>query len=244
MRQGPTTTVVIPGREGYELRASIASQGGARAGQPVGFHIEVTGDAGKVDRVLVDFGDGTSGETPEPAALGCNRDRGPSNATFDMAHAYRSGGTFPVRITAIDVACGERVHFNQQPMMVQVAPGHVGTNGPSRPTISDCILNPNSFCVEPSSDHNARVLGQASDSDGYVSAVYVNWGDGQLEAIRFPLGECRQPADGWPSSQRAVSPQHHYPEAGSYTVTVTVESSGCSGADVQQSAFHKTVTVA
>lgn len=98
--------------------------------------------------------------------------------------------------------------------------GHVTTSVQSRPGDGPAVW---------------KLSFDAADSDGYVSRVVVERGDGAREVIEFPLSECVDPGTYWPRSDRRVPAEHRFAteERAQHSVTVTRTSVGCDGRDPQ-----------
>jgi hypothetical protein len=229
--------------------------GGATGGptyNPMVFTVRVTGNLGRVQAVTLDFGDGSAATQPlsdpnatEPA---CTAADGSSDSTFatEFSHGFRRPGNYPVRITSVDLACHPALAPQGSPFTARITPGPDRSNGPAPPTARNCLLNANGFCASTDGRQGSAFAGGLADSDGYVIAAKVDWGDGSAPSqTTYPLSECQDPGTRWPSSARdAVSWQHTYARPGDFTVTLTVFSAGCDGRDVQESPFTQRLTVA
>jgi hypothetical protein len=216
------------------------------------FKIRITGNLGPVNAVTVDFGDGVAAtqppsdrSTPDRACSDAEG-RGDSGFALDFSHPYRRAGSYPVRITTVDLACHPDVVSQGPAFTANVTQGESHSNGPALPTVRNCVLDTNGFCASADGRHATAYAGSLADADGYVAAVRVDWGDGSAVAnTTFPMSDCRDPGTRWPSSERTnASWDHTYARAGSYTITLTVFSAGCDSRDVQQSAFTEQLTVA
>ena len=199
---------------------------------------------------IVDYGDGTTGHRP---VLGGGRSfvscdsRGPAGshaADYTFGHGYRSSRTYDVRVLRVILACGEEIAFEGDPLRLTVVPGPALSNGPELPTSTNCILNLESFCVH-AEERRARVFAGLSDPDGYIESARIDWGDGgPVSEVHFPLAECQDPGDRFPSNERSATlPDHTYEAPGTYTVTLTVVSTGCDGKDAQHRVFDEVVSV-
>ena len=131
---------------------------------------------------------------------------------------------------------------------VEVGAGRSTSQGPSLPVLSVNHAPP------PPDPYARGVAAFARDEDGYIAGFSVNWGDGTpVETFPGdPLG-CMQLPAGWPNaSQRVMGatpdvtkpPLHRFGQSGAYTVTVTVRSTGCDGADEQKATGSVTMQVA
>ncbi len=119
---------------------------------------------------------------------------------------------------------------------IEVVPGTTTSQGPSLPTFSG------GAGVAPLGHEGdtsyVTAAGVASDDDGFISGIIINWGDGSpAEPHPGDLTACRPSSSGWPLPSQALlatgSNAHHYSGAGTYQVTITVTSTGCDGGQQQ-----------
>ena len=213
---------------------------------PMTFEVRVTGRGGIVSSVTLDFGDGMSRSEPPPpgAAVSemCDRNAA-TDATIQFRHGYRNPGDYRVAVKSINYRdCGS-TPVSDVARAVKVSPGERHSNGPDTPVATDCILNYDSVCVHAQGRH-AQAFGTARDPDGFVSRLVYEWGDGTADATPFALSECSDPGSTRPSSpSRNVDKGHDYSSPGTYHVTVTIESVGCDGQDVQTKRYVRDVSV-
>jgi hypothetical protein len=232
---------------GREVEVSMRSADQVPTGSAVDTAVSVRNAPYPVTGVVLDYGDGTTGLRPIPGgALQINAcdNRGPEgaySADHTFTHGYRRAGTYEVRVVKVVLECGEEISFGGDPMRLTIIPGPARSNGPELPTATNCVLNPESFCIDQRD--GAHVFGGLSDPDGYVESVRVDWGDGtDLTEVHFPLGECEDPGDRWPRGFRNLDVGGHaYSTAGSYTVRLTIVSTGCDGKDAQERTLTGTV---
>jgi hypothetical protein len=124
---------------------------------------------------------------------------------------------------------------------IEVAPGRTTSQGPFVPVLQ---VNHAGLFPEPTDSLVKGVHAFARDEDGYIAGFSLNWGDGTpVETYSGdPLG-CMQLPGGWTNASQTMMsstkadrtpPTHRYAQAGTYTVTVHVWSTGCDGADEQK----------
>jgi hypothetical protein len=86
----------------------------------------------------------------------------------------------------------------------------------------------------------------ASDRDGVVRRVTVDWGDGSApSAMDIPRGEraCLDEPTVYRWSGDTHTLEHVYPSSGTFTVTASVVSAGCDGTSEQSGVASGTATV-
>jgi hypothetical protein len=233
------------------IQTSIGAATSGPTYNPMVFTVRVTGNLGPVKAVTLDFGDGVS--TSLPVAAGsvadptCTDAEAKSDSAFavEFSHGFRRPGTYPVRITSVDLDCHPDVAPQGPAFTANITAGEVHSNGPALPTVRNCVINTNSFCASADGRHATAFAGGLGDSDGYVLGVKVDWGDGTSPVqTGYPLRECQDPGTRWPSSDRSsASWEHTYARSGSFTITLTVFSSGCDGRDLQEAPFTEQLVV-
>lgn len=156
----------------------------------------------------------------------------PTDATLKFDHAYRLPGVYSVAVHVKTETCsGGEFEEGAAATAVAITPGGMPSNGPRRPGVY-----PGEYFPPKGGDRRTTYgLFGASDEDGYVSRVLVDWGDGTApRAFAFPLSDCKDPITTWPSSRRGELRQtHRYRRPGRYRITATVTSTGCDGQHAQ-----------
>lgn len=196
----------------------------------------------------VTFGDNAPGTGVGSADTGCGTHPG-FVAESKVRHAYRYAGTWTVTAVFLTAPCGQDDRREYRATAtVEVTPAEVPTNGPERPRLGDVGADPHR--TKPGVTQAQALV---SERDGYITEVRYAWGDGSPDTVfTFPLAECVDPPDHWPSSSSPTSlndtewadPEHRYPRPGEYEMTVTAVSTGCDGGDRQEASRTVTVTVA
>lgn len=165
-----------------------------------------------------------------------------------VRHAYRYPGDWTVTVTFTSGACGgEPPRGYQGSAVVRVTPApDVPGNGPEPPLLHGVVQH-----GHPSAKGLTRLEAFPDDEDGYLTEIRYAWGDGSPDTVfTFPLSQCVDPHDHWPTSRwpgsldkaEWTSPEHRYARAGSYTVTVTVVSTACDGTSPQRVSESAVVT--
>lgn len=162
----------------------------------------------------------------------------PSDVTVSMRHAWRSAGSYTITVKAFSGgnSCAPYAPSREEATAafdLDVADDDVVTsNGPADPAFTEVDA------LVDSSRRRLDLSGNSYDSDGFVSRVVVDWGDGSANAtFTQNLSHCDD-NDGasYPAGdQWGVRPYftHTYAKRGTYIMTVTVTSVGCDGEDVQ-----------
>lgn len=236
---------------GYEVRVDMRSADQVPTGSLVTTTVSVSGAPYPVIGVDLDYGDGSTGHRPVPgggvrfSSCDSRGTAGSHGAEYDFGHGYRRSGTYDVRVLRVILECGEEIPFAGDPLRLTVVPGPATSNGPELPTSTNCVLNPASFCAFPEG-RTVRPFAGLSDPDGYVESAVIDWGDGSAPSeVHFPLAECQDPGGNrYPNNSRQLSvPEHTYAGTGTYTVTLTVVSTGCDGKNVQRATFDEDVSI-
>ncbi|MBV9412497.1 MAG: hypothetical protein JO148_12930 [Acidimicrobiia bacterium] len=209
------------------------------------FSVRTHNDHGQLFSSEIDWGDGS---TFDPGLLMCDviaigpdgqshregglpPDAPPADATESYQHAYRQAGTYHVTLNYVTPQCdGQRAIKSTGDLTVAAGPRR--SNGPEAPTISLSQVQ--------------NIVADGTDTDGYVRRIVIDWGDGSPRATQdFPLSDCVDDGRSWPSVRQPPNMQgrqqfqeatfnHAYARPGHYTITGTVTSTGCTGADAQQ----------
>jgi len=220
-------------------RITVAAERSVRTAEFAEIHV-IEQNVGGDGAWMIEYGDGTGG----PGVAGTSN---PPNCTGGYVagdrttnvfrHAYRAPGTYTVTVT-FDPECGGTGEPIVGRGTVTVLPGRVLSNGPER-----LFFYPNGadFYAPIPSDHgplDVVATPTFEDLDGFPSRVVIAWGDGTRSVFGDLLGTCTETATAWPSTDfddEAPPPwwlaPHTYRQAGTYTVTVTVTTTGCDGRD-------------
>jgi hypothetical protein len=163
----------------------------------------------------------------------------PTHEERSLSYAYRVPGRFRVTVIALTDNChgSERA---EAVGIVTVHPGSRPTNGPLRPEFGSQtgqdLCAGGSACAPPGDRDSALVYLnlEASDDDGYISQLAIDWNDGSAKTTFMPpLRDCQDPQGYWPSSSFGTRAQHRYSKPGEYHVGLSVRSVGCTGKDAQ-----------
>lgn len=163
---------------------------------------------------------------------------------FELADVYNDAG--PVEFTVKAGPCTSTAGWLSG--WLQVGEGRSSVQGPALPVVRRLGLY---GINEHAGDTRwLPLFVQASDEDGWVDQVVVDWGDGTTPEVFAPnVGRCLAMApNAWPRSSSvslpapttdpsipgASLPLHFYATPGTYTVKVTVRSTACDGSQPQQ----------
>lgn len=194
----------------------------AKAGAEMSWKVKAYDTSGKVTSITVHFGDGSS-KTYAPGT-GCGE------AVKQLApHTYATAGTYTAKATVTTGGCGAATETKTVTASVKVLAAGAG-NGPSAPTVT----------AQQVEAAIAKLALHGADADGWVKKFYVAWGDGTESYVGPKSWDGCQ--EGKPSSWDQYA-THEYAAPGTYTVTVTVLSTDCSGNDGQTGSVTLTVTV-
>lgn len=197
---------------------------------------------------VLDWGDGRA-RTNEPAARCDNAARVGRSAAQTAAathwnnrveYSYTRPGRYEVIYRMrTHGGCGGRAEAEEQVArdVISVLPGTVPTNGGRRP---QAYVTTRSLA----SGSGIAVDVQGQDLDGWVSQLIVDFGDGTSARVVDNPQPCTARAGEWPStpylSHRFEAP---YRVAGRFTISLTVFTTGCDGADSQQTTVRQAVVV-
>lgn len=228
---GQSSWSVVSNGVGLSMQIDPASP---KAGDVVHFSIDISTSQQPCCEVSLLFGDGF--QTPQGHGYACPDGGSPGSRHFEFDHAYNQAGRmgftlygFPSNCTATDRHVGTLYGF------LEVVAGSSTPQGPSLPSFEG---GPSVAPQGHEGDTSyVTVAGVARDEDGFVTSVVIDWGDGSPVEPHPGDTACQPSPSGWPLPSQAVlftgSNEHHYSHARSYTVTVSVVSSGCNGQQQQ-----------
>lgn len=195
--------------------------------------VGVSDGDGTVLGAEVDFGDGDRlTRRVEPDCRPASERPHRTQRTIEFPHVYDRAGRYAVAVTVRTGGCGAEPEQQSARTQVGVRPRPEGSNGPAAPVARLEQVRPSEESATAPDFVAVRVSG--GDSDGYVTRMVLDWGDGtEPTTLRFPLDDCRRGDDGYPSSRRGETLRHVYAEDGVYTATLLVVSTGCDGTSEQ-----------
>lgn len=232
---GAPVTVTARGSDGLVVVATLTPGDPATATEAT-LTVRATDDAGRPVVQNPDWGDGSPARGYRPPDS-CGE---PADAERTFRHAWRHPGPVVVAVRvgspacdAVDADAPDESVTVRLPFDVQ--PGKATTNGPDVPDGAGLV-------VRYDAEDGASVEGVAVDADGHLSWG-VDWGDGGYRPVQ-PNGPCDD-GDGrrYPATDAPVHAYHGYAAPGTYTVTITLVSTGCGGADEQRTVIRHTVEV-
>lgn len=235
---GTTSEPVKWSAESDSLKASVeVSASSLRVADVVRFIVTVEDESGSTLRVGIDYGDRTPTGVPAPTHLDCQSESDPASSERRVAkqvvfsHGYRQVGSVTPRIVVRSNGCqrAERSLEITGNLDVLAISGVIPTNGPLGPAVT--AEQPRTA----STTGTVTLIVTATDLDGYVRTIEVDWGDGSTPSVqRFGLDDCTDDPGFWAPSQRTVTFEHEFRESGDHGVVARVTSSGCTGSDAQQ----------
>jgi hypothetical protein len=221
------------GAPGRGLNVELSLPSGAATAEIVEASIQIGDDAGGVSHIAVLWGE-TPGQfaTITPA---CPPPTGPAPSTMEtrvLRHAYRTPGTYSIRVQVITGHCQETAAETVEVQgKISVVQGATPSNGPLAPTVH---IEDRRHLYENRPPLEANFYLAGGDEDGYVQRVLVDWGDGKSQTlVDAPLSECEEPPGQWPSTYLVGQEVKHVYTPGTYTLTVTVTSVACDGLEAQ-----------
>jgi hypothetical protein len=208
-----------------------------KAGQLVRFEVTVVPPRSGAYHVGVLWGDNMGSDNPIASDCGTGPKASAGRAfTVGFAHAWRVSRTYSVTVQpGVGCEAGKAPAYPKH--TVAVTTGRVRGNGPQAPW-GRVDYGPKDT-GDAAADHYFSA--QGTDNDGYVARLVFDWGDGsKATTVDFVSGCRRPPDDSWIEYPNSVNDVHHkYAKApSSYTITMTVVSSGCRGEDEQRMAVR------
>ena len=218
-----------------------------RAGELVRFHADATDADGGLIAFGFNPGDRSRASRPGAPIVDCAapdpdappRERSPARRTAEFTAAYRVVGARRFSVVVASGDCSRAPHHAEVEGNLTVLPGDATSNGPSAPQGS-VHQSP-----EGATPRGVWMSIGASDADGIVRRVRVDWGDGSPPAVLdVAEGEraCDEEPTAYPSSADTHALEHVYATPGTYTVHVTIASTGCDGEDEQVAIAEGTAT--
>lgn len=215
-----------------------------RAGDIVRFIVEATSPEVPCCALYWWLGDGYGFDE---GMWGCPTDGGPASpgtARVETTHVYNVHGHMSFMFGAIPGNCQRQaagINDAQAVMYgyIDIAPGTASAQGPTRPSASLARMR---WVGHETDLSYLSVGGRASDQDGYISRLTVDWDDGSAPQT-FPgdTRSCKDNSVGWPQGSDVFFPGtsrppmvHLFTRPGTYAVTVTASSFACDGSEEQQ----------
>jgi hypothetical protein len=218
-----------------------------RVGDPIQFDFEVTSPVDPCCGMWFLFADGSVFAEGNEGTCGARAPvRTPGTARFSTTHIYNLDGRWTFYVQPITDTCETTGVHASLYGTIEIAPGTATAQGPSSPTV---LVGRTTPAPGHESDPTwASIVAQARDEDGWLRGLTLDWGDGTPPQAFGDGGlGCRPHSGGWPSpsliwvvTNEAI---HHYAAPATYTITATVESTGCDGSLPQQGAASLAWTV-
>ena len=233
---GSTVYAYSPGRDswsatgdGITLHVSM-SPAHPHAGQTVTFSFNATAPA-KCCKGFILFGNGRATDN----GTDCMEFPAGTGLSTSYTTIYNKSGRYEFEAVAYARSCDHNAGFYA---WIDVADGTSSGQGPALPVVKIDSST-------PKSGHEGdpawlTLWGDATDDDGYITKLIVDWGDGTTDSFPGDGGPCQEAADGWPAGTEAMlpgepnPPYHHYRSYGSFRVTLTAVSTACNGSDVER----------
>jgi hypothetical protein len=204
-------------------------------GEPIRFALEATSPTATCCQLHLWFGDGFG--WPNGLEMGeCNSHSLVKRA--EVAHTYNAHGRREIMFSAFANGC---VGDGPQGILFasfDVAPGASSAQGPVLPKVHfDTTVRPPEIANDIS---YVTVAGMATDDDGFIQKLVLNWGDGTpAQTLPGDRIGCRPSLSGWPLTSTAMimsNPvvMHRYTAPGTYQVTLTAISTACDGSHEQR----------
>jgi hypothetical protein len=242
----PSVPVVrLEGSDG-PLRVSIEIEPpNATAGEIVKFVLRSTDPSDRERATGANYGDGGHYALPLAPHLDCYAEGtttttagADEDQTITYQHAYRLPGTYPVSFRVTSAGCAGLTSKVDLKGTVVVGPGPLLSNGPLPPIVVGAHQLPDA------ASRTVELNVHVRDLDGYILRVHVDWEDGSPQSVKsYSPAFCVDPRSHWPGpSSDSFTQTHTYEASGSYDVTVTVDSVGCTETDKQTSVKTTTVT--
>ena len=248
----PTTATATAGNPGQLQVSLTASPDEGPTATLVTFKLHVQDGRGGWDKSAIDFGDGSPG-IARASIPGCagpapgeppttEAPPRPTDQTEEYHRGYRHPGTYTVKAqveTTTFCSPDPGTEDKSLEVTVHVLPGPQVSNGPNEPAGFLSTVPPNGR-----NPAFAYAYYTASDDDGYVNRVSLDWGDGKARDVTdYPLSDCHDPGTYWPrSNATSQDVGHQYAGPGTYTARLTITSVGCDGKDPQTFTTEAQVT--
>ncbi|HVE63309.1 MAG TPA: PKD domain-containing protein [Mycobacteriales bacterium] len=226
--RSPSPSASGAGPAPLEVRAGVRPSE-VRAGERVVVRVGVRDGDGALLGLRVAFGDGQEMSRRFDPRCGSNRPQQTSE-TVEVEHTYDAAGAYVIRVTVQTGECGAGRERRDSRARVRVLPrdGDRPGNGGALPTARAGQNRPREESAGESHSVEVRVGG--ADSDGYITKLVLDWGDGtEPTVVAYPLSECRVTDSGYPSSRRTEMLRHSYARDGRYEARLQVVSTGCDG---------------
>lgn len=201
--------------------------------------VQVDVERGDVAYVGMVSGDGTTGFGLTKGYYSYTRVHPECTATPAGAHhvsltlpiAWRTTGE---KAVAVDVYRSNGCDSSRPMSFKRVSLTHTvsgkdaeATNGPQLPKVDFYVTRTDKDCAE------LCVRISASDLDGIISDLVVDWGDGTSDRIYSGEGCASEPAQHWPRNPKPVVVNTSHPVKETRSPTLHFTSAGCDGGSLQ-----------
>jgi hypothetical protein len=249
-RGAPGTTVTSSEPSaGSGPTVEITVQPAARADETLEVSVRVRKRRGGIiNRLDVDFGDGRREreEIGEGSGIPCPVPKenwspaasDPIDDTRTWRHAYRAPGPVHLTATVRTGYCSEDWESAEGALDLDIGVGGASSNGPLEVVVAHQLATPPPAVPVPGVGY---VDATATDADGFIVRLEVDWGDGHRDVQDYPLAECTDSPAEWPQSTRKL--RHRYAGTGPYAYSVTAVSVGCDGQDEQRATTSGAVEI-